>query len=178
MKRIKPPSTPGLKIELKVMDRGLKQTRNPADKGARPAIMAYGSEGRGKTSRLRQEFSSYIDSYWSINSHRHNSNPRLSSCNSEAGLHAERPGGSASNGDWCSTSSSGSSCPATRVLLQSQKPIVREDYEDSAATPVKSNSTGDTRLWELWKVSKVSLNLTKQLLSIQTGNGLLPTHSS
>jgi len=91
MKRVKPPSPPGLEAELMGRDRGLKQTRDPAERGARPATMAYGSEGRGKTSRLRQGFNSYIDSYWSINSHRRNSIPRFSSCNSETGLHAERP---------------------------------------------------------------------------------------
>ena len=38
MKRVKPPFTPGLKAELTGRDRGLKQTRDPAEKGARPAL--------------------------------------------------------------------------------------------------------------------------------------------
>jgi len=54
MMRVKPPFTPGLEAELMGRDRGLKQTRGPAEKGARHATTAYGSGSRGKTSRLRQ----------------------------------------------------------------------------------------------------------------------------
>ncbi|MFZ8791242.1 MAG: hypothetical protein ACO2OS_03015 [Thermosphaera aggregans] len=41
MKRVKPPFTPGLEAELMSRDRGLKQTRDPAEKGARSANAAY-----------------------------------------------------------------------------------------------------------------------------------------
>jgi len=41
------------------------------------------------------------------------------------------------------------------------------------ATPIKSNPIRDNPLWELWDVFKVSLNLTKQLFSLQARHGLL-----
>jgi len=50
MKRVKPPSTPGLEAELTGRDRGLKQTRDPAEEGASTATMAYGP---GAVVRLR-----------------------------------------------------------------------------------------------------------------------------
>jgi hypothetical protein len=91
MKRVKPPFTPGLEAELMGRGRGLKQIRNFAERSTRLPVAVFGPEGCGKTSRLRRGFNAHIDLYWSINSHRRNSNPRLSSCNSEAGLHGERP---------------------------------------------------------------------------------------
>jgi hypothetical protein len=54
MKRVKPPSTPGLKAELMGRDRGLNQIRNFAERSTRLPVVVFGPEGCGRTLWLRQ----------------------------------------------------------------------------------------------------------------------------
>jgi hypothetical protein len=50
MERIKSPFTPGLEVESIDRDRGLKQTRDLAERGTRLPVVVFDPEGCVKTS--------------------------------------------------------------------------------------------------------------------------------
>jgi hypothetical protein len=54
MKRIKPPSPPGLEAEFMGRDRGLRQTRDFAERSVGLPVVVFSPGGRGMNSWLRQ----------------------------------------------------------------------------------------------------------------------------